>query len=187
MPATDGRKFDDVLDAYTREQPRLSAEIARWREMSVDELDHFHYHDLPDTLIHGDFHADNIFFERRRLTGLLDFDFVRPDTRLADLAITIALDCVEEGTQAGVAIIDPDAVCVLIASYHAESPLSATELRLIVPVIRAFYIWLCSFSVLRWLDGQQDAALRPIRTIDQRLPNLAARAGAIETTLRSAT
>ena len=181
VPATDGRDFDQVLADYAREQPRLAAGIARWRETSVNELNRLGYHDLPDTLIHGDFHTNNIFFERRRLTGLLDFDFVRPDTRLADLALTIAL-----APPASLSL-DPMAVATLVGAYHAESPLSATELGLIVPMTRAYYIWLCWFSVLLWLDGQQEAASGPTRTIDQRLPNLEARASAIETALRSAT
>ena len=182
VPATDGRDFDQVLADYAREQPRLAAGFARWRETSVDELDRLGYHDLPNTLIHGDFHTNNIFFERRRLAGLLDFDFVRPDNRLADLALTIAL-----APPASLSL-EPGDVATLVAAYHAESPLREPELRLIVPTIRAYYLWLCLFSLLRWLDGEANKATRSLtRSLDQRLPNLEARANAIETALRSAT
>ena len=73
------------------------------------------------------------------------------------------------------------------AAYHSESALSQPELTLIVPLIRAYYVWLCSFSVFRWLDGHPKGALGPARTLDQRLPNLDARTAAIEIALKSAT
>ena len=44
------------------------------------------------------------------------------------------------------------------AAYHSESALSQPELTLIVPLIRAYYVWLCSFSVFRWLDGHPKGA-----------------------------
>ena len=182
VPATDGRAFDKILDDFARKQPRLAAGIARWRETSVDELDRLGYHELPDTLIHGDFHTNNIFFQRRRLTGLLDFDFVRPDTRLADLALTIAL------APPAWLSLDPAAVATLVGAYHIESPLSEQELTLMVPVIRSFYLWLCAFGLIRWTDGDIGNATRSLaRSVDQRLPNLQSRTPAIESALRSAT
>lgn len=176
--------FDAVLDAYAQEQPRLAEQIrTQWRK-SLGELTRLGYESLPDTLVHGDFHTENIFFQRRRLTAILDFDLVHLDTRLADLALAIAGDCPEPPAYMA---IDPESVSTLVAAYHAESPLSEQEINLIVPMIRAYYVWLCSFSVLRWLDGHPKGALGPTRTIDQRLPNLEARTAVIEDALRSAT
>lgn len=172
--------FDQVLKDYAREQPRLAAELLRWRNKSIDELERLGYHDLPDVLIHGDFHANNLFFIRRRLTGIIDFDFVRPDKRLADLALAIALAPPAHLT------LDPDAVAALLAAYHAVTPLTANELHLIVPAIRAYYVWLCSWSILRWLGGEPQAAYGPTRTLDHRLPNLETRASVIDSAVYAA-
>lgn len=184
VPASDGRTFDAVLDAYHAEQPRLAEQIRAERERSLDELARLGYKSFPDTLVHGDFHTENIFFQRGRLTAILDFDLVHMDTRIADLALTIVGDCPEPPAYLA---IDPESVQVFVAAYHAESPLPEPEVRLIVPMIRAYYVWLCSFSVFRWLDGHPKGALGPVRTVDQRLPNLEARAAAIESALRHAT
>ncbi len=177
-----GRLSD--LDAYHAEQPRLAEHIRAARERSLDELARLGYESFPDTLVHGDFHTENIFFQRRRLTAILDFDLVHMDTRVADLALAIAGDCPEPPSYLA---IDPESVQVFVAAYHAESPLPEPEVRLIVPMIRAYYVWLCSFSVFRWLDGHPKGALGPTRTIDQRLPNLEARTPSIESALRAST
>ena len=176
--------FDAVLDEYAKEQPRLAEQIRAERERSLDELARLGYESFPDTLVHGDFHTENIFFQRRRLTAILDFDLVHMDTRIADFALAIVGDCAEPPAYTA---IDPVSVKALVAAYHTESPLSDPEFSLIVPMMRTYYVWLCSFSVFRWLDGHPKGALGPTRTIDQRLPNLEARATAIESALRAST
>ncbi|MCH7697906.1 MAG: phosphotransferase [Chloroflexi bacterium] len=176
--------FDAVLDEYAKEQPRLAEQIQAAREHGLDELARLGYESFPDTLVHGDFHTENIFFQRRRLTAILDFDLVHMDTRIADFALAIVGDCAEPPAYTA---IDPVSVKAFVAAYHTESPLTAPEVRLIVPMIRAYYVWLCSFSIFRWLDGHPKGALGPARTVDQRLPNLEARAAAIERALRHAT
>ena len=45
---------------------------------------------LPRQLIHRDFHAGNLLFEGDRLTGLLDFELVRTDFRVFDLAYLLS-------------------------------------------------------------------------------------------------
>ncbi len=182
VPAPDGRRFDAVLADYAGEQPRLAGEIARWRNTNVDELDRLGYHNLPVTLVHGDFHTHNIFFQRRTLTGLLDLDFIRPDTRLADLALTIAVDCIAPSDRMR---LDPGNVATLVRAYHAEAPLSDQELQCIVPAVRAYYLWICGWSVIHWSRGDRSGELGSSRTIEYRLPNLAARASAIQTALQA--
>ena len=136
-------------------------------------------------LVHGDFHGNNIFFQRRRLTAMLDFDLVHLDTRVADVALAIAGDCLQPPSYMS---LDPEAVQAFVGAFHGELPLSAPEVTLIVPLIRAYYLWLCGFGLTRWLDGDVDNATRSLaRSVDQRLPNLEASTADIETALRSAT
>lgn len=180
-PAT----FDAIVDAFAQEHPRLAGRIHSYRQANLDELDRRDYKSLPDVLVHGDFHSNNIFFQRRRLTAMLDFDLVHLDTRVADVALAIAADCLEPPAYMS---IDPAAVEAFVGAYHAESPLSEPEVGLIVPLICAYYLWLCWFNLTRWLDGDQEKATRSLaRTLQQRLPNLDARTATIEGALRSAT
>lgn len=44
------------------------------------------YSKLPQTLIHGDVHGDNLLFRGDEVVGLLDFDQVTIDARLVDVA-----------------------------------------------------------------------------------------------------
>ena len=185
VPKSDGRTFDAIVDAFAQEQPRLAGRIQSYRQANLDELDRLHYQSLPDTLVHGDFHGDHTRFQRRQLTAVLDFDLVHLDARVADVALAIAGDCLEPPAYMS---IDPEAVQAFVGAYHSKSPLSEPEVGLIVPLIRAYYLWLCWFNLTRWLDGDVEKATRSLaRTLQQRLPNLETCAPAIATALRAVT
>ena len=184
VPKSDGRTFAVILGVFGQEQPGLAEQIWAQRENSLAALARLGYGLLPDTLVHGDFHGDHARFQQRRLTAILDFDLVHLDARVADLALAIAADCLEPPDYAA---IDPAAVQAFVGAYQAESALSEPELRLIVPLIRAYYVWLCWFNLMRWLDGDVEKATRSLtRATDQRFPNLDARSAAIESALKSA-
>ena len=181
VPRSDGGTFDAILDSFGQVQPGLADQIRTQRHISLEELARLGYDSLPDTLVHGDFHAENIFFYRRQLTAILDFDFVHLDKRIADLALAIAEDCPEPP---GYMAIDPESVRALVGAYHTESPLSEKELGLIVPLVRTYYVWLCWYGITRWLGGDAEKATSSLgRTLTQRLPNLEDRMGAIESSL----
>ena len=185
VPNSDGRTFDAILDAFGQEQPRLAEQIRAERRTSLDELARLGYESLTESIVHGDFQNENVLFRRRRLTALLDFDLVHLDARVADIAIAIAGDCIEPPAYMS---IDPESIRALVHAYHVESALSEHELRLIVPLIRAYYVWLCGFGLNRWPEGNPEKATRSLaRSAGQRLPNLGARAAAIDSALRSAT
>ena len=177
--------FDAITDAFGQEQPRLASRIQSYRQANLDELDRLDYKSLPDVLVHGDFHGDHTRFQRRQLTAVLDFDLVHLDARVADVALAIAGDCLEPPAYMS---IDPEAVQAFVGAYHSKSPLSEPEVGLIVPLIRAYYLWLCWFNLTRWLDGDVEKATRSLaRTLQQRLPNLETCAPAIATALRAVT
>ena len=185
VPKSDGRTFDAIVDAFAQEQPRLAGRIQSYRQANLEELDRLEYKSLPDTLVHGDFHGDHTRFQRRRLTAVLDFDLVHLDARVTDVALAIAGDCLEPPAYMS---IDPAAVEAFVGAYHAESPLREPEVGLIVPLIRAYYLWLCWFNLTRWLDGDVEKAMRSLgRSIKERFPSLDARAPEIERALQSAT
>lgn len=177
----DGQTFDAVLDAFGHEQPELAEVIRGQRLANLQELASLNYESLPDTTIHGDFHTDNVLFRERRLSAILDFDLVHIDARVADIATSIAGDCPAPPTYMS---IDPEAVGAFVGGYSAETPLGEFELKLIVPYVRAYFLWLCAFSLARWTEGDVDKATRSLtRSAMHRLPNLEARRDAIESAL----
>jgi Ser/Thr protein kinase RdoA (MazF antagonist) len=55
-------------------------------------LESFHAKNLPEQLIHGDLHYDNVLYdpENQQVTGLLDFEYCGFDWRAMELAICLS-------------------------------------------------------------------------------------------------
>lgn len=98
------------------------------------------YADLPQLLIHGDIHRDNLLFCGERVVGLLDFDQVTLDARIVDLAdalIAFAPGRPPDGWSPwGVydGPLDAERAGLLLAAYDGAMPLSTAE-RAALPVI----------------------------------------------------
>jgi len=75
---------------------------------------------LPQGLIHGDLFRDNVLFEGKRLTGLIDFDHTARGPLLFDLAV-VALDWVY------LAGGSTDALTALAKGYEESRPLTSAE------------------------------------------------------------
>lgn len=104
------------------------------------------YADLPQVLIHGDVHRDNILFRGDVVAALLDFDQVTLDARLVDLAdalVGLAPGTPPEGWSPwGVypGPLDPLHVRQLLTAYHARTPLTPTERTALPALVET--IWL---------------------------------------------
>ncbi len=175
--------FNEMLREFGREHARLASAIRAQRYRSLRELARSSYGDLPDVELHGDFQRDNLLFDGGELTGVLDFDNAHGDARVVDIAWSIISDCVEPPAETA---IDPHLAAALVGGYAEHSPLSDAELRLIVPLIRAHNVAMCAWGVRRYLEsGDADALPRLERRVSVRLPQLEARAVAIEEALAS--
>jgi Ser/Thr protein kinase RdoA (MazF antagonist) len=171
--------FNDMLRAFGQEHRELASAVRSERYRSLRELSRLGYGDEPDVFVHADFHNENLLFDGDRLTAVLDFDEVHRDARAVDLACSIVNDCAEPPADIAT---DPRATAAFVAGYAAESPLTDAELRLIVPLMRAYHVWLLAYTLRRWAlgDGRADAVARIERRVGERMPQLQARAGEIE-------
>ncbi|MDP9238539.1 MAG: phosphotransferase [Chloroflexota bacterium] len=170
--------FNDALLAFGGEHPDLASAIRRYRYRSLRELARLGYGDLPDTLIHFDFHNDNLLFDGGVLSALLDFDSVHFDARAADIACSVANDCPEPPADIATSA---DAAAAFVGGYVAHTPLEDRELRLIVPLLRAYRLSGLPRTMRAWSDGRHDEVFpRLKRLLEQRLPALDTNGAQIE-------
>ncbi|MEX2247793.1 MAG: phosphotransferase [Dehalococcoidia bacterium] len=175
--------FNEALRAFGRDHRETASGVRAQRYRSLRELSRLGYGDLPDAPVHWDFHHDNLFFVRGELTALLDFDSAHLDARAADIAFSIALDCLEPPDHHA---IDPRAVRAFVGGYLEHTPLDNRELRLIVPLVRAVIVWSGALA----LSHQEHFGERVARSLDRsvrfRYPALEARAPALEAAVHAA-
>lgn len=84
---------------------------------------------LPSGAIHGDFFADNVFFQDGNITGVIDFHFVCTDLFVYDLAIAMNAWCFDE-----VNTFQPNRLQSLLKGYNQIKPLSPEE-KLALPIL----------------------------------------------------
>jgi homoserine kinase type II len=99
-----------VLMADT--QARLASALSR-DDMSL----------LPRGPIHGDLFRDNVLFDERGLTGVVDFHHAAEGFLLYDLAVAINDWCTDD-----LGALDQERALALLRAYHAVRPLCAVEL-----------------------------------------------------------
>ena len=99
---------------------------------------------LPKGVIHGDLFRDNVLFNERGLTGVLDFHHAARGMLLYDLAVA-ANDWCTDST----GVLNPDRVLALLRSYHRIRPLTRPEMRLFpaFTLYGAVAFWLSRLSV----------------------------------------
>jgi homoserine kinase type II len=110
---------------------------------------------LPRGLIHGDLFRDNVLFNERGITGVLDFHHAATGFFIYDLAVT-ANDWCNDAS----GYLDPDRTIALLRSYNQIRPLTDVEVWLF-PTFSAYaalVFWLSrAVAVVR---SQTDDSLR---------------------------
>ncbi|MDR3642455.1 MAG: phosphotransferase [Candidatus Doudnabacteria bacterium] len=97
--AKNGAKlFNGLLNRMPNSDVRklLSANrkfILKFIEENKKELDKAGYDKLPKQVVHFDLHPGNVNFSGDKVSGIFDFDWVRFDSRITDLAGTIGQSC----------------------------------------------------------------------------------------------
>jgi Ser/Thr protein kinase RdoA (MazF antagonist) len=114
---------ETVLAGFAERDPEQGALLLAHHERAQSILKELAVSEAPLTVVHGDFTPWNMRYRRGVLVGLFDFDSAHLDLRVADFALSW------RGSYQGV-----------IDGYEDETPLSALERSLIVPVFWAFMV-----------------------------------------------
>jgi len=84
-------KYEKIINKY---ENNLSEKFI----YTVQEYRKIKKYNLPEGLIHADLFPDNVLFEKRRISGLLDFYYACNNYLICDLAIVIISWCFQKNT-----------------------------------------------------------------------------------------
>lgn len=113
--------LSDILSRFSA-RDRQSREWARLAEDEVCQLSAQQHEWLPGGPVHLDFFPDNVLWEKRRISGLIDFYFAADEDWVYDLAVTLGAWCFGEDNSLSV-----KRVKALLAGYRAERELEKAE------------------------------------------------------------
>ncbi len=121
------------------------------------------YARLPQCVIHGDIHRDNLLFEGDRVVALIDFDQATWDSRIADLAdalVGFASARVPSSQMSSWGVftgpLDVDLSTRLITAYARVMPLTPIELDALPTMIETLWMQAELGRVLSTPEGAPD-------------------------------
>jgi len=112
--------------------------------------------DLPRGVIHADLFPDNVFFDRERLTGLIDFYFACNDFLAYDLAVCLNAWCFERDLA-----FNTTKARVLLAAYARRRALSPGEIAALPVLARGAALRFLLTRLFDWLNQVQGALVTP--------------------------
>ncbi len=108
--------------------------------------------DLPSGVIHADLFPDNVFFQRDRLTGVLDFYFACHDFLAYDVAIALNGWCFDDDNA-----FDSAGSRRLLSAYQDVRPLTAAERDALPILCRGAALRFLLTRLYDWLHTPKDA------------------------------
>ena len=111
---------------------------------------------LPAGAVHADLFPDNVFFERNKVTGVIDFYFSCTDSFAYDLAI-----CLNAWSSINGAWSQDNASAIL-ASYQRTRPLSKEELHAVPILLRGAALRFLLTRLYDWIN-QVDGAVVTVK------------------------
>jgi homoserine kinase type II len=111
---------------------------------------------LPEGVIHADLFQDNVFFQRERLTGLIDFYFACNDLLAYDIAICLNAWCFEiDGA------FNITKARQMLRAYRHVRPLSDGELEALPLLARGAALRFLLTRLYDWVNQVEGALVKP--------------------------
>lgn len=126
MYCTNNKRRQQLLTVYEKEL-----------QIALETLTPEIYEQLPVSLTHGDFHANNLLYNETNLIMVLDFDTVDFRPRVYDVAVaTYLLTRIKRGSFE----LDMKRTVKFIKNYSLQCKLSEQEIRSMTPLIQLLYL-----------------------------------------------
>jgi homoserine kinase type II len=125
-------------------------------ERELEEIERCWPDDLPRGVIHADLFPDNVFFEGREVTGIIDFYFACVDLIAYDLAICLNAWCFEPDGAFNITKARQ-----MLAAYRAERPFTARELEALPLLARGAALRFLLTRLFDWQNRIEGALVRP--------------------------
>jgi homoserine kinase type II len=101
---------------------------------------------IPELVIHGDYHGANLIFQEDHIAGVVDYDLAHWSARAIEVAEAIIAFCTDPGLGLVHIVyrgaLDLEVVNRFMTAYLDEASLCEAELRALPDMIRT--IWLCA-------------------------------------------
>jgi homoserine kinase type II len=133
-------------------QPGLEDEVAR----ELDDLERHWPGDLPKGVIHADLFPDNVFFQGREVSGIIDFYFACVDITAYDLAICLNAWCFEPDGAFNITKARQ-----MLAAYRAERPFTGAELEALPLLARGAALRFLLTRLFDWQNQVEGALVKP--------------------------
>ena len=144
--------FEACRGGADRVQHGLGAELGR----ELADLERHWPRDLPQGVIHADLFPDNVFFQGRELTGIIDFYFACVDIVAYDLAICLNAWCFEPDGAFNITKARQ-----LLAAYRAERPFTGRELEALPLLARGAAVRFLLTRLFDWQNQVEGALVKP--------------------------
>ena len=132
--------------------PGLSAEVAA----TLDRIEAAWPRDLPRGVVHADLFPDNVFFNREKLSGLIDFYFACNDALVYDLAVCLNAWCFEPDLSFNVTKARH-----MIARYRAVRRCSEAEIAALPRLAEGAALRFLLTRLYDWINQVDGALVRP--------------------------
>ena len=133
-------------------EPGLADEIAA----ELDHLERAWPRHLESGVIHADLFPDNVFFDRDRVTGIIDFYFACNDLLAYDVAICINAWCFEASGEFNITKSR-----ALLDGYRSLRPMPPEEIEAIPVLARGGALRFALTRLYDWLNQVEGALVRP--------------------------
>lgn len=151
--------LSDWWPLYRLSEPRaceVHEDLRRTIETELAFLEANWPKDLPVGICHADMFPDNVFFNQRKLSGVIDFYFACTDILVYDLAICLNAWCFERDGAFNITKAQD-----LIAGYCAVRPLSPNEIDVLPIMARGSALRFLLTRLYDWLNCPAGALVRP--------------------------
>lgn len=130
--------------------------LGRELEAELEALEAGWPRDLPKGVIHADLFPDNVFFDRERVTGLIDFYFACTDSLAYDLAICLNAWCFERD-----GAFNATKARLMTAAYRRVRPLGRSEVEALPILCRGAALRFLLTRLYDWLNVVEGALVTP--------------------------